>query len=137
MALLWEAHQNHGQLPWAQILQPAIRLASAGFLPSPRLLRSIRLAQRFGVAHNPKFQALYLPGGQPPAADQPFRNSSLARTLKLLARGGGPAFYQGPLAQQILDGVNALQASEPNFRGWSSADLSSYCLLYTSPSPRD
>ena len=53
VALLWEAHQNHGQLPWSQTLQPAIRLASAGFLPSPRLLRSIRLAQRFGVAHSP------------------------------------------------------------------------------------
>ena len=85
VALLWEAHQNHGQVPWSQTLQPAIRLASAGFLPSQRLLRSIRLAQRFGVAHSPAFQALYLPGGQPPAADQPFRNLALARTLRLLA----------------------------------------------------
>ena len=134
VALLWEAHQNHGRLPWAQTLQPAIRLASAGFLPSPRLLRSIRLAQRFGVAHSPEFQALYLPGGQPPAADHPFRNPALARTLRLLAREGGPAFYQGPLAQQILDGVNALQASEPNFRGWSSADLSSYAVVRRTPS---
>ncbi|WP_244278649.1 gamma-glutamyltransferase family protein [Synechococcus sp. UW86] len=133
VALLWKAHQNHGQLPWAQSLQPAIRLASAGFLPSPRLLRSIRLAQRFGVAHSPAFQALYLPGGQPPAADHPFRNPALARTLKLLARKGGPAFYQGPLAEQILDGVNALQASEPNFRGWSSADLSSYAVVRRTP----
>ncbi|QNI97244.1 gamma-glutamyltransferase family protein [Synechococcus sp. RS9902] len=133
VALLWEAHQNHGQLPWSQILQPAIRLASTGFLPSPRLLRSIRLAQRFGVAHSPEFQALYLPGGQPPAADQPFRNPALARTLRLLAREGGPAFYQGPLAQQILGGVNALRASEPNFRGWSSADLSSYAVVRRTP----
>ena len=133
MALLWEAHQNHGQLPWAQTLQPAIRLASAGFLPSPRLLRSIRLAQRFGVAHSPEFQALYLPGGRPPAADHPFRNPSLARSLRLLAREGGPAFYQGPLAQQILGRVNALQASEPNFRGWSSADLSSYAVVRRTP----
>ncbi len=133
VALLWEAHQNHGRLPWAQTLQPAIRLASAGFLPSPRLLRSIRRARRFGVAHSPKFQALYLPGGQPPASDQPFRNPSLARTLRLLAREGGPAFYQGPLAQQILRGINTLQASEPNFRGWSSADLSSYAVVRRIP----
>ena len=133
VALLWEAHQNHGQLPWAQILQPSIRLASAGYLPSPRLLRSILLAQRFGVAHSPDFQALYLPGGQPPAADQRFRNPSLARSLRLLAREGGSAFYQGPLAQQILDGVNALRASEPNFRGWSSADLSSYAVVRRTP----
>ncbi len=68
VTLLWDAHQNHGHLPWSQTLQPAIRLASAGFLPSPRLLRSICLVQRFGVAHSPAFQAFYLPGGQPPAA---------------------------------------------------------------------
>nr|WP_255599626.1 gamma-glutamyltransferase [Synechococcus sp. MU1643] len=133
VALLWEAHQNHGRLSWAQTLQPAIDLASAGFLPSPRLLRSIRLAQRFGVAHSPGFQALYLPGGKPPAADQPFRNPALARTLRLLAKEGGPAFYQGPLAQQILGGINALQASEPNFLGWSSADLSSYAVVRRPP----
>ena len=133
VALLWQAHQNHGRLPWAQTLQPAIRLASVGFLPSPRLLRSIRLAQRFGVGHSPAFQALYLPGGKPPAANQPFRNPDLARTLTLLAREGGPAFYQGPLAQQILEGVNALQAGDPSFRGWSPADLSSYAVIRRAP----
>ena len=133
VALLWEAHQTHGHLPWARTLQPAIRLASEGFQPSPRLLRSIRLAQRFGVAHSPDFQALYLPGGQPPAPDRVFKNPGLAQTLRLLAREGGPAFYQGPLAQQILRGINALQASEPNFRGWTAADLSSYAVLRRAP----
>ncbi|WP_370630790.1 gamma-glutamyltransferase family protein [Synechococcus sp. MU1625] len=133
VALLWEAHQNHGRLAWAHTFQPAIRLASVGFQPSPRLLRSIRLAQRFGVAHSPGFQALYLPGGQPPPADLPFRNSALSQTLRLLASDGGPAFYQGPLAQRILDGINALQASEPDFRGWSPADLSSYAVLDRAP----
>ena len=133
VALLWEAHQTHGHLPWARTLQPAIRLASEGFQPSPRLLRSIRLAERFGVAHSPDFQALYLPGGQPPAPDHVFKNPALAKTLGLLARDGGPVFYQGPLAQQILRGINALQASEPDFRGWTAADLSSYAVLQRAP----
>ena len=133
VALLWEAHQTHGHLPWARTLQPAIRLASEGFQPSSRLLRSIRLAERFGVAHSPDFQALYLPGGQPPAPDHVFKNPALAKTLRLLARDGGPVFYQGPLAQQILRGINALQASEPDFRGWTAADLSSYAVLQRAP----
>ena len=133
VALLWEAHQTHGHLPWARTLQPAIRLASEGFQPSPRLLRSIRLAERFGVAHSPDFQALYLPGGQPPAPDHVFKNPALAKTLRLLARDGGPVFYQGPLAQKILRGINALQASEPDFRGWTAADLSSYAVLQRAP----
>ena len=60
VALLWAAHQQHGRLPWASNLQPAIRLARDGFRPSPRLRRSITIAQRIGVIHSPAFQALYL-----------------------------------------------------------------------------
>jgi len=133
VALLWSAHQQHGRLPWAQTLTPAIRTATEGFQPSPRFLRSLRLAQRFGVSHSPAFQALYVPGGQPPPADQSFRNPALARTLTTLAREGGPAFYRGPLAQQILDGVNALGSSTPGFRGWTPADLSTYAVVRRDP----
>ena len=72
VALLWEAHQQFGRLSWADTLQPAIRLADQGFLPSPRLLRSISLAQRIGAGHNRAFQQLYLPGGQPPPGGKLF-----------------------------------------------------------------
>ena len=49
----------------------------------------------------------------PPPANQSFRNPALARTLELLARDGGPSFYAGELAQQILAGMAALQAEQP------------------------
>ena len=133
VALLWDVHQQHGRLPWATTLQPAIRLARDGFRPSPRLRRSIGIAQRIGVDHSPAFQALYLPGGQPPPANRPFRNPALARTLELLAKDGGPSFYKGELAQQILAGMAALQADQPDFRGWSPADLAGYAVVQRSP----
>ena len=133
VALLWGVHQQHGRLPWATTLQPAIRLARDGFRPSPRLRRSIGIAQRIGVDHSPAFQALYLPGGQPPPANRPFRNPALARTLELLAKDGGPSFYKGELAQQILAGMAALQADQPDFRGWSPADLAGYAVVQRSP----
>ena len=133
VALLWDAHQQHGRLGWATTLQPAIRLARDGFRPSPRLRRSIGIAQRIGVDHSPAFQALYLPGGQPPPADQLFRNPALARTLTRLATGGGPSFYRGVLAQQILAGIEGLQAQQPGFRGWSPADLANYTVVRRRP----
>ena len=133
VALLWDVHQQHGRLPWATTLQPAIRLARDGFRPSPRLRRSIGIAQRIGVDHSPAFQALYLPGGQPPPANRPFRNPALARTLELLAKDGGPSFYKGELAQQILAGMAALQTDQPDFRGWSPADLAGYAVVERSP----
>ncbi|QNI91860.1 gamma-glutamyltranspeptidase [Synechococcus sp. BOUM118] len=133
VALLWDVHQQHGRLPWATTLQPAIRLARDGFRPSPRLRRSIGIAQRIGVDHSPAFQALYLPGSQPPPANRPFRNPALARTLELLAKDGGPSFYNGELAQQILAGMAALQTDQPDFRGWSPADLAGYAVVQRSP----
>ncbi|WP_413746139.1 gamma-glutamyltransferase family protein [Synechococcus sp. MIT S9507] len=133
VALLWDAHQQYGRLPWKSTLLPAIRLARDGFLPSPRLLRSLQLAKRFGVTHSDAFQELYLPGGQPPQADQPFRNPALASTLESLARDGGPGFYRGTLAQQILLEMSSLQASEPEFQGWSASDLDSYAVVRRQP----
>ena len=133
VALLWEAHQQFGRLSWADTLQPAIRLADQGFLPSPRLLRSISLAQRIGAGHNHAFQQLYLPGGQPPPAGRRFRNPALARTLNTLASNGGPDFYRGVLSRQILSELAALQAGEPDFRGWSASDLSSYAVIRRRP----
>ena len=133
VALLWGVHQQHGHLPWATTFEPAIRLARDGFRPSRRLRRSIGIAQRIGVDHSPAFQALYLPGGQPPPANRPFRNPALARTLELLAKDGGPSFYKGELAQQILAGMAALQADQADFRGWSPADLAGYAVVQRSP----
>ena len=133
VALLWDAHQQHGRLPWANALQAAIRLARDGFRPSPRLRRSITIAQRIGVSHSAAFQALYLPGGHPPPADKLFRNPALASTLERLAREGGASFYRGALAQQILAGINALRAEQPGFRRWRPADLEDYTVVRRPP----
>ena len=133
VALLWEAHQRHGLLTWPRTLQPAIRLAQDGFLPSPRLRRSIELAQRLGVGHSPAFQALYLPDGQPPALDQRFRNPALAQTFEELAQVGAPGFYRGSLAQQMVKTINTLAPSQTGFRGWSISDLASYAVRRRRP----
>ena len=133
VALLWDAHQQFGALPWARTLQPAIALARDGFRPSQRLLRSLGIAKRFGVRHSAAFQSLYLPGGQPPRADQQFHNPALAATLAVLAEKGGPDFYRGELARQILREINALGAAEPGFRGWTASDLASYGVVRRQP----
>ena len=133
VALLWEAHQQLGHRPWSSNLQPAIGLAREGFLPSPRLRRSIALAKRLGTTHNPAFQQLYLPGGKPLPAGRLFRNPALARTLETLAQQGGRAFYEGPLAQRIQRGVNALKVQAPAFKGWTATDLASYAVVRRAP----
>ena len=48
VAGFWEAHQRFGQLPWKDLVQPAIELADKGFMPAPILVESIHsMEQRF------------------------------------------------------------------------------------------
>ena len=47
------AHADHGRLPWKELFQPAIRLATDGFRISPRMAASID-ASRASLARDPR-----------------------------------------------------------------------------------
>ena len=87
-ALLWEGHRQFGRLLWKDNFQKSIDLAKKGFIPSPRFLRSISLAQRLGINHSQAFKSLYLPNGSLPNKKIPFRNQKLASTLSRISKGG-------------------------------------------------
>ena len=133
VALLWDAHQRWGRLPWTTTFQPAISLAQKGFRTTPRLLRSISLAQRIGTGHSAGFDRLYRPDGEPPRLNQVFRNPALGNTLEQIARDGGPTFYDGALAGRILKGMADLGSKERAFQGWSAADLKNYTVIRRRP----
>ena len=133
VALLWDAHQRWGRLPWTTTFQPAINLARTGFRTTPRLLRSISLAQRIGTHHSPGFDQLYRPGGERPRLNQVFRNPALGDTLEQIARDGGSTFYNGTLAARILKGMADLGSNEQAFQGWSAADLKNYAVIRRRP----
>ncbi|WP_042200158.1 gamma-glutamyltransferase [Paenibacillus camerounensis] len=101
MADSWAAVQGeYGRLPFAEVLEPAIGYASAGFPLSPDQHGGSVLA---GAALSREAAAVYLPGGRPPAAGSGFVQPQLARTLRALASGGRDAFYKGGIAQDISD----------------------------------
>ena len=45
VAGLWLAHQRYGTRPWRELLQPAIRLARDGFVPSKAMASNIQEAR--------------------------------------------------------------------------------------------
>jgi gamma-glutamyltranspeptidase/glutathione hydrolase len=55
---------------------------------------------------------LFLPGGAAPEVGSVFRNPDLAATYRTLARGGVDALYEGALAQEIADTVQAPPVTE-------------------------
>ena len=100
------AHQQHGKLPWHDLFQPAIQLASQGFPVSRRLHGQIA-ADKF-IADSPEMAKYFLtPQGQALPVGTLLKNPELARTLQAIATQGADAFYQGPVAQAMVDKVRS------------------------------
>jgi gamma-glutamyltranspeptidase/glutathione hydrolase len=95
----WEALlAEHGSMPLADVLGPAIRLA-AGFPVSAELSGSLaRVADL--VAAQPSASALY-PDGKAPAPGAIVSRPDLLTTWQTLADGGREAFYQGAVGRGI------------------------------------
>lgn len=101
VAGLWQAHQRFGTLPWADLIEPAIRLAEEGFTVDEHLAQSIR-GEHDRLARFPASAALFLPGGRPPEVGTTWRNPDLAAVLRRIAEQGPAGFYEGETADLIV-----------------------------------
>jgi len=122
VAMLEAAHREFGKLPWANLFTPAIELAEAGFIISPRLHTLLKEMPK--VAVNPAISAYFFDEQlQPKAVGSRLANPAYTQTLRLLAKEGSHAFYRGAIAHDIVAAV----AKDPNRAGrLSLADLKQY-----------
>jgi len=99
------AAEKFGTRPLAALLKPAIRIADQGFVVNPRF--NLQINQNLSRFQDfSSTRALYLtPSGAAPAVGSLFRNPDLANTYRLIARQGTDVFYEGPIAQNIVDTV--------------------------------
>jgi gamma-glutamyltranspeptidase/glutathione hydrolase len=115
------AHAQHGKLPWAELFEPAIHLASAGFPLSPRLHRLLEWV-RLPARDEAMRRLYYLDDDAPRPVGTLLRNPALADTLRLVAAQGPKAFYEGAIARDIADKVRG----SPNPGDLSERDLAQY-----------
>jgi gamma-glutamyltranspeptidase / glutathione hydrolase len=95
-----ELSRRFGRLPFAELLEPAIRYAEEGFPVSPVIAALWRAgAEELNV--QPGFREAFMPEGRAPASGELFRFPALARSLRLIAETEGEAFYRGELAARI------------------------------------
>ena len=94
--------EKYGSMKLADLLAPAIEYAESGFPVMEKTAAdwndSIGKLKR-----TPAAQANYLVEGRAPRAGEIFRQPNLARTFRILARGGRDAFYKGEIARAITD----------------------------------
>ena len=123
---LWELHLRYGKLDWAQVVAPAARLAGDGFVVTPRLEQSVLKAARL-LGRFPETAAVWLPGGEPPAAGSVMIIPALAATLRAYAEHGPEAITGGPLAAAIET------ASDHHGGVLTVADLETYRPVWREP----
>lgn len=122
VAGFWAAHRRYGQLPWQDLVTPAVRLAADGFYPPEGLADDVRdkydwfrdrtnFREHFGHISN----------------DELFRQPDLAATLGRIAELGQDDFYRGDTAMMLVDQMdrsNGLITME---------DLKSYEIVWREP----
>ncbi|WP_439106254.1 gamma-glutamyltransferase [Congregibacter sp.] len=131
VSLLDLAHQERGRLPWAELFEPAKKLALEGFTVSPRL-RSF--FEKYGMRLIPTTEEQgpldayeYFFDESGTIRDQ-IENPEYAETLELI--GKNPAdFYRGALAEEIV----AAAHHAPRAGSLSLEDLSSYSARKVDP----
>ncbi len=101
VAGLYHAHRQYGRLPWMRLLQPAIRQAHDGIIVSHDLAELLKARKESLCRAEAACGYFYKKDGVPYAAGERLRQKDLARTLKLIARRGPEAFYEGAIAELI------------------------------------
>ncbi len=120
VAGLFALSERFGKLKWRDVVTRAARLAELGFAAEQHTTEQVNEQQQGAIAQSPTFRSVYLPAGKPLALGQKLRATKLSRTLARIAATGKRAFYEGPVA---LDLVKAAQSAGGAL---SLADLASY-----------
>lgn len=97
----WQVHQRFGQLPWKQLLQPAIEFAQQGFEVSPQLESRSKWYASWIVDKSPvELNFKHYFGGL--KVGQVLKQPELAETLTRIAENGANEFYRGQTAKLLV-----------------------------------
>src|SRR3954467_5774825 len=105
-----EIPRAHGNWPLDRVLEPAIHYAEHGF-PVAALGASDWKGLVGKLGNSPGATKHYLPHGRAPEEGDIVRLPALAATLKTIAEDGPRAFYEGPIAQDMVTTLAARGAA--------------------------
>lgn len=101
------ALDTYGTLSRQEVMAPAIVLAEEGFTVSDITSRDIKDAYGTIIQFDATAQLYLDENGFPYEPGDTIQNPDLAATLRTIAEEGESAFYTGPIAQKIVDAVQA------------------------------
>nr|WP_200883207.1 gamma-glutamyltransferase [Francisella sp. FSC1006] len=105
VAGLIDAQQKYGKLKLAQVIQPAIKLAEDGIPVSYDLHQSLETAKPWLEKSPEAMKTFYKKDGSVYQVGEILKQPELANSLKLIAKDGKKAFYEGEIAHKIADAM--------------------------------
>ena len=126
LELAWRKYGS-GKFSFADLIAPAIALARRGLTVDDDVADSLPLAAR-ALANHPSSARIYLRAdGSVKQAGDHIALDDLAQTLEAIAADGAAGFYAGPVAQKIVDAVQAAGGR------MTMADLAGYRAVERQP----
>ena len=118
--------ENYGTLPLSELLQPAIELAANGYPADEKYVTL--LAMRQDVMNRwPQTAEIFMPEGQVPEVGDLIIQTDLANTLRAIVDNGHDGFYQGEVAERLVEGTRAAGGI------WTLEDLANYTVKERAP----
>ena len=118
--------EKYGRLPLTRTLAPAIRLAKKGFLIDEQYRRYATMRLETLLKY-PSASKIFLHNDKLPELGFRLKQPDLAKTLELIAQKGRAGFYEGKLAEKIIDGVHQAGGI------WTLQDLKNYKTVERKP----
>ena len=100
------ALERHGKLKWADVIEPARKLAADGFTMSHHLTRGLEGTEKL-LTQFPDSKRIFLRGGKFYQEGERFVQPELAETLTRLKEKGPREFYEGKTAHLIAEDMKA------------------------------
>lgn len=119
-------HEKFGKLEFRTLFEPTIAYAKNGFPVTETIAYYLKNSQKRFEKY-PNFNDLWVKNGSMPAKGEIFKNPQLAKTLETIALKGREGFYEGEVANVMVDFIQ----SQGGFL--THEDLSSFHSEWTPP----
>ena len=122
--------ERFGKLPFADLLEPAVEIAERGYAV-PVVVQQKWAAAAPLLADQPGYAQAFMPRGRAPEVGELFRFADAAKSLRLIARSKGAAYYEGEIAEA------AARHARENGGAITQADFAAYRPEWVTPLAKD
>ncbi|KAI5306643.1 18S rRNA pseudouridine methyltransferase [Ascosphaera pollenicola] len=129
-------HEKYGKLPWKDLVLPAVEVARNGWELGHDLARYMSEAITSSgfdfFTEDPSWAIDFAPNGTRLGAGDAITRSRYARTLELIAQKGPDVFYEGPMAEDMVQTVQRTNGTltMQDMRDYKIKSRESYTIDY-------